>query len=337
VLADGTQMNDYYAFGSPMGARTYARSGFGNYRFGFNGREKDNEVKGNGAQYDYGFRIYDPRIGKFLSVDPLFKTFPMLTPYQFASNTPLSAIDLDGLEAKLAIYGAGVHRDDAGKITSRDEPQFKKEANKDVQQKNATVALGIHKGNDLVETLKNYTKSEGSIEYLSISSHAGPMGIILDNGQYGLEVVGHPQTSRWTNSLGQKYTSTDIDKIAKNADIKFAANALVVFAGCNGGRTVAFTDNKTPIYSVAQDFTEKSGVASIGAYGFTAPIGKNGTRKADYEYRLFYKDENGTMQQMSLGKELNQEAIDKAKGVVNDVAKKIEEKNAKPTETPTEH
>lgn len=35
---------------------------------------------------------------RFLSTDPLTKTFPMLTPYQFASNTPISAIDLDGLE-----------------------------------------------------------------------------------------------------------------------------------------------------------------------------------------------------------------------------------------------
>ncbi len=49
--------------------------------------------------YDYGFRIYNPRIAKFLSVDPLTKSYPMLTPYQFASNTPIWAIDLDGLEA----------------------------------------------------------------------------------------------------------------------------------------------------------------------------------------------------------------------------------------------
>ncbi len=60
----------------------------------------DNEVSGNGNQYDYGFRIYNPRIGRFLSVDPLTSSYPMLTPYQFASNTPIQAIDLDGLEAK---------------------------------------------------------------------------------------------------------------------------------------------------------------------------------------------------------------------------------------------
>ncbi len=68
------------------------------YRYGFNGKEKDDEVKGEGAQYDYGFRIYDPRIGKFLSEDPLTASYPWYTPYQFAGNKPISSIDIDGLE-----------------------------------------------------------------------------------------------------------------------------------------------------------------------------------------------------------------------------------------------
>ncbi len=46
-----------------------------NYRFGFNGKENDNEVKGTGNQIDYGERIYDPRLGRFLSIDPLKKEF----------------------------------------------------------------------------------------------------------------------------------------------------------------------------------------------------------------------------------------------------------------------
>jgi RHS repeat-associated protein len=69
------------------------------YRYGFNGKENDNDVKGvEGSQLDYGMRIYDPRLGRFLSVDPLTKSYPMLTPYQFASNSPIAGIDLDGLE-----------------------------------------------------------------------------------------------------------------------------------------------------------------------------------------------------------------------------------------------
>ncbi|WP_430902496.1 RHS repeat domain-containing protein [Paraflavitalea sp. sgz302552] len=70
------------------------------FRYGFNGKENDNDVKGLGNQQDYGMRIYDPRLGKFLSVDPLASEYPMLTPYQFASNRPTVAIDLDGGEAE---------------------------------------------------------------------------------------------------------------------------------------------------------------------------------------------------------------------------------------------
>jgi RHS repeat-associated protein len=88
--------NEYYPFGMQMPGRAYSGDG---YRYGFNGKENDNEVKGEGNQQDYGFRIYDPRLGKFLSVDPLTKEYPELTPYQFASNTPIQAVDLDGAEA----------------------------------------------------------------------------------------------------------------------------------------------------------------------------------------------------------------------------------------------
>ena len=68
------------------------------YRYGFNGMEKDDEVKGEGNNYNYGFRLYDNRVGKFLSVDPLSQKFPYWSPYAFAGNTPIQAIDLDGRE-----------------------------------------------------------------------------------------------------------------------------------------------------------------------------------------------------------------------------------------------
>ncbi len=51
-------------------------------------------------------QIYDPRVGRFLSADPIAKSYPELTPYQFASNTPIQGIDLDGLEA-VAVSGGG--------------------------------------------------------------------------------------------------------------------------------------------------------------------------------------------------------------------------------------
>ncbi|MBP9189613.1 MAG: phosphodiester glycosidase family protein [Chitinophagales bacterium] len=91
----------HYPFGMLTPGRNWSSGS--EYRFGFNSKESDSETYGDGNIYDYGFRIYNPRLGKFLSVDPLIKTYPMLTPYQFASNTPIAAIDLDGLESEIKI------------------------------------------------------------------------------------------------------------------------------------------------------------------------------------------------------------------------------------------
>jgi RHS repeat-associated protein len=96
-----TDATDYFPFGAPN--RTVSSTA--GYRYGFNGKEldKSNEF-GTSNVYDYGFRIYNPSIGRFLSVDPLTRSYPELTPYQFASNTPIWAIDLDGLEAWIVTY-----------------------------------------------------------------------------------------------------------------------------------------------------------------------------------------------------------------------------------------
>lgn len=93
-IADVVSAQDYYPFGQLQPGRQHGTKG----RYLFNGKEQDPEVKGVGNQYDYGFRIYDPRLGRFLSVDPLTDKYPWYTPYQFAGNKPIWCIDLDGLE-----------------------------------------------------------------------------------------------------------------------------------------------------------------------------------------------------------------------------------------------
>jgi len=100
--ADLRTLTDYYPFGMTMPGRSYEAAGIDAHRYGYNGKENDNEVKGEGNQQDYGFRIYDPRVARFLSVDPLAPDYPWYTPYQFAGNTPIQAIDLDGLEPLLS-------------------------------------------------------------------------------------------------------------------------------------------------------------------------------------------------------------------------------------------
>ncbi|GAB4259866.1 MAG: hypothetical protein Kow0079_16870 [Vicingaceae bacterium] len=67
------------------------------YRFGFQGQERDDEIKGEGNALNYKFRMHDPRLGRFFSVDPLFKEFSFLSPYVFGGNDPLRFLDVYGL------------------------------------------------------------------------------------------------------------------------------------------------------------------------------------------------------------------------------------------------
>ncbi len=74
----------------------HAITSVSSYKYGFNGMEKDDEAKGNGNSLDFGARIYDPRLGRWLSLDPLAAKYPYASPYNFALNTPVQAKDPDG-------------------------------------------------------------------------------------------------------------------------------------------------------------------------------------------------------------------------------------------------
>jgi RHS repeat-associated protein len=85
--------NDYYAFGAIMPGRSFNTD---SYRFGFNGQEKDDEVKGSGNSYDFGARMHDPRLGRFLSIDPLSTSLPAHSPYSYSINNPIMFVDEEG-------------------------------------------------------------------------------------------------------------------------------------------------------------------------------------------------------------------------------------------------
>lgn len=92
-LADVRSYSDYY----PGGMIMPGRSGNSNsYDYGFNGMLKDDEIKGEGNSYTTEFRQYDPRVFRWLSIDPLAKERAWLSPYNFVQNNPLNRIDPNG-------------------------------------------------------------------------------------------------------------------------------------------------------------------------------------------------------------------------------------------------
>ena len=80
-----TQVSDYSPFGVQLDGRTMEN---GEYRYGFNGMEMDDEIKGKGNSYTTHFRQYDPRVGRWLSIDPKARKYPATSPYVFSANSP---------------------------------------------------------------------------------------------------------------------------------------------------------------------------------------------------------------------------------------------------------
>jgi RHS repeat-associated protein len=66
------------------------------YRFGFNGKEMDNEVSGSANSYDYGARIYNSRLGRWMSLDPMQHIYPEVSDYSFVKNSPIIMVDPSG-------------------------------------------------------------------------------------------------------------------------------------------------------------------------------------------------------------------------------------------------
>jgi RHS repeat-associated protein len=77
------------------------------YRYGFQGQEMDNELKGEGNSLNYTFRMHDPRVGRFFATDPLFTKYPWNSPYAFSENRLIDGVELEGLEFAPSNPGEG--------------------------------------------------------------------------------------------------------------------------------------------------------------------------------------------------------------------------------------
>jgi RHS repeat-associated protein len=104
--ADILSVHDYYAFGQDVEERSFER---GTYRYGFNGKEKQDDISSD--DHNFGARIYDGRLGRWWSVDPLFAKYTSMSPYCFGGNNPELNIDYDGKD-----WGVSVTRDKKGTL-----------------------------------------------------------------------------------------------------------------------------------------------------------------------------------------------------------------------------
>jgi RHS repeat-associated protein len=114
------------AFGMVMPERSFSNQ---KYRWGFNGKETDNEVNGAGNSLDFGARIYDSRLGRWLSLDPLATKYPYLSTYHAFGNSPILIADIDGRENIIYLLvlpssSISLQKGDAQKIASQATTNF---------------------------------------------------------------------------------------------------------------------------------------------------------------------------------------------------------------------
>ncbi|GAA3944559.1 DUF4347 domain-containing protein [Chitinophaga oryziterrae] len=262
--ADIVSAQDYYPFGMQMPGRGFNSS---KYRYGYNDKENDNEVKGDGNQQDYGMRVSDPRLGRFLSVDPITAKYPELTPYQFASNRPIDGIDMDGLEfvkkpnpEATALF-----------VTNMGLTEWAGMNNAAVANRNIDV-LNVSTIKDMNHYLKGYDKKYSNIIF---AGHGGVFG--------AAQVIGttkYQEKDLITNS-------SSFEALSKN----IAKDGKVILLGCFCAAPQNNGDNFMRIFSnlVDHNVIADQGESWLGPNTFKwDPLGKPPLPRPGSSHPFFY-------------------------------------------------
>lgn len=175
--ADVIGYADYYPFGSYLPNRHGGTLG----RYGFQNQEVDPEIKGEGNSVNYKYRMHDPRLGRFFSVDPLADKYPHNSPYAFSENVVINAVELEGLERHYTFNSAS---------------------------KSAQALTVIKKGN--YNDILNYVNSQVRGDFVSPASlnYAKKMLGHRFNEGAGYSADGYPTNSTGNHSVVASYKNT---------------------------------------------------------------------------------------------------------------------------------
>lgn len=191
------QETEYFPFGLQIPKTA------GTNKYLYNGKEKQPET----GWLDYGARMYDPTIGRFITQDRFAEKYYDQSPYQYAGNDPVGNVDVNGDSIRVAVSGVQYYYgytekggygfyDKSGNIYSGNDKFIGQ-----VSRVLGRLALG-KEGKGLVDRLAN-SKSDIEIRNVTGDNRASPTGKFI---QFDANKITSIPTET-KEPIGQNFTS----------------------------------------------------------------------------------------------------------------------------------
>ena len=193
----------------------------GNYRYGFNGMESDDEMfNQEGNFYTTEFRGLDPRIGRWLSTDPV--THDHMSPYNSFDNNPIYWIDPKGSNADDYLIKANgdidVKRTDDKTDNFKYEDAKGKVTDLGTFNKNDNGYVNIDKGGKSysitnTKKTKRYMQPEAFAAFLGASmNYYNEYSLKIQVNQFSTTDGGHSSHGGNGQYIDYRYSNTNGDK-----------------------------------------------------------------------------------------------------------------------------
>jgi RHS repeat-associated protein len=211
-----------------------------------NGQEKDDEIVGSGNSYDFGERTYDPRLGRWLSIDPLSAKFPYYSPYSAFANNPVWYVDNDGKEN--IVYLVYLPNKD-NKITKQDASDMAAKANENYKK------MGLNTRVVMVD--KSITGGkEFNASKIDKTDAVAVIGTVGDVTKYVTKQGGGDYLKGWSGG-SEPERSQNEKQFDENGDVK----------SYGGGKFIAIDANVVNDYAAANGWTQAEAGGQIINHG----------------------------------------------------------------------